>query len=165
MALNSRTTFGAAGTAVVLAIIASLGNWEGRRLDPYWDALGQVWTVCKGVTGVEVVPGRHYSEAECDGMEQRYVTTMLKNMGTCVHGEFEFYEVKAWGHFAYNVGTGNFCNSTAAKMLNEGKHKEACAQITRWVYAGRLDCRVASNKCPGIPRRRAWERATCEGST
>jgi GH24 family phage-related lysozyme (muramidase) len=48
-------------------------------------------------------------------------------MGNCVTVELQFNEIKAWGDFAYNVGTGAFCDSTAAKLLNAGQNKKACA--------------------------------------
>lgn len=52
---------------------------------------------------------------------------MLSQMGDCVSGQLTFGEIKAWGDFAYNVGTDAFCNSTAAQLLNAGKNKDACA--------------------------------------
>lgn len=150
----------------IAAIVAGLSTFEGgRRLTPYWDALGERWTVCNGVTGPEVIPGKQYTDAECDGMETRFVNAMLKRMGGCVTAALEFHEIKAWGDFAYNVGTANFCGSTAAKLLNQGKNKEACAQIPRWHFVGTKDCSIAAKKCLGIPRRRAWEQSVCLGDS
>lgn len=163
MANPGKMTFASAGAVVIAAIVASLYPHEGRKLVPYWDGLGHVWTVCGGVTGEGVIVGKRYTDAECDRLETRYVGAMLKNMGGCVNAELEFHEIKAWGHFAYNVGTANFCHSTAAKLLNAGENGRACGEIPRWIYIGRKDCRLASSKCPGIPVRREWERATCMG--
>jgi GH24 family phage-related lysozyme (muramidase) len=165
MAKVGKTTFAGASVAVVMAIVASLVPHEGRKLTPYWDSLGHTWTVCAGITGADVVPGKTYTSAECDRLESAYVGKMLQNMGKCVSTELEFHEIKAWGDFAYNVGTTNFCSSTAARLLNAGEHKRACSQIPNWVYVGGKDCRIASNKCAGIPERREWERATCMGET
>jgi lysozyme len=159
---NNRVPFGAAPLALVAALVASLFVWEGRPLEPYWDKLGRVWTVCAGVTGPGVVPGRRYTEAECDALEQGYVRVMLERMGRCVPGDLPPEVVKAFGHFAYNVGEGAFCSSTAAKKLREGDLAGACAQITRWTFVGGKDCRLASSRCSGIVKRREWERATCE---
>lgn len=66
------------------------------------------------------------------------------------------HEFDAWVSFTFNVGSGAFCSSTAAKLLNEGKYAEACAQMDRWVYQGR-------NVLPGLVKRRAEERKLCEG--
>lgn len=165
MAKLGKTSFTAAGVALVVAIVAALPAHEGRKYVPYWDKLGRVWTVCAGITGPDVIPGKTYTPAECDRLEAAYVTKMLGYMGGCVHTELEVYEIRAWGDFAYNVGTTNFCKSTAARLLNAGENKRACAQISNWVYVGGKDCRVASNKCKGIPDRREWERTTCMGET
>lgn len=68
------------------------------------------------------------------------------------------HEYDAWVSFTLNVGGGAFCTSTAAKLLNQGKYLEACAQMDRWVYQG-------PNVLPGLVKRRADERKLCEGKT
>ena len=68
------------------------------------------------------------------------------------------HEFDAWVSFTFNVGSGAFCSSTAAKLLNQGKYAEACAQMDRWVYQG-------PNVLPGLVKRRAEERKLCEGQT
>lgn len=149
---------------VVTAILATLAPHEGDARVPYWDAAGQAWTVCRGVTGKEVIPGRTYTDAECRSMEYRYVNTMLARMGYCVTVALPFNEIRAWGDFAYNVGTTKFCNSTAAKLLNAGENKKACEQILRWRYVGTVDCSIKGNKvCPGVWTRRLWEQSLCLG--
>ena len=56
----------AAGVAVggVMLVTASLtgalDRYEGERLKPYRDIVG-VWTVCRGVTGPHVIPGKNYT--------------------------------------------------------------------------------------------------------
>lgn len=158
-----KAKFGAASAALVLAIVVALGYSELRVKTTYWDALGGVWTVCAGVTGEGVVPGRTYSNSECQAMETRYVKRMLSSMGRCVQGEFDFNVIKAFGHFAYNVGTANFCASTAAKLLTRGDIVGACKQILRWTFIKGKDCRDRANKCFGIVTRRTWEYQTCMG--
>jgi len=156
----------AAPVALVLALVAALGQndaaHEGRRYTAYLDG-GGVPTVCAGITGEAVVWGKTYTAEECTALEAAYVQQMLAHMGQCVRGEFEFHEIKAWGHFAYNIGTSAFCRSTAARRLNAGERTTACAEISKWVFSAGRDCRKAGSNCPGIPKRRAWERATCEG--
>jgi len=166
MAAPTKFGLAAAPVALVMALLAALQDdaSEGRRYVPYKDSVG-VWTVCAGITGPAVIRGKRYTPDECTALETAYVQKMLAHMGQCVRGEFQFHEVKAWGHFAYNIGTPAFCRSTAAKRLNAGERKAACAEISKWVYAGGKDCRIRANNCYGIVSRRAWERATCEGST
>ena len=164
MKAGGKVGFAAAPVAIALLIVATLQVSEKRVHSTYWDKLGGLWTVCAGVTGPAAIPGKTYTDAECERLEVAYVQGMLARMGSCVRGDFEFHEIKAWGHFAYNIGPGRFCNSTAARRLNAGERTTACAEISRFVYIGRKDCRVASNGCSGIVKRRAWERATCEGT-
>lgn len=159
-----KARFVAVPALVIAALIASLHDWEKRVYTTYWDRLGQVWTACAGVTGEGVEPGRTYTAAECDALEGRYIERMYARMGKCVpKAEMEFHEIKAWGHFSYNIGESAFCRSTAAKLLNRGENALACKQIPRWTFVKGKNCRIAANKCAGIPRRRDWEFATCEG--
>jgi lysozyme len=49
------------------------------------------------------------------------------------------------------------------RLHNAGQHAEACAQFYRWLFFHGKDCRDPANRCAGLPKRRAQERATCEG--
>lgn len=160
--VGAKVSFAAAPLVLVAALTAALWHHEGRIYTTYWDDLGKVWTVCAGVTGEGVIPGKTYTDDECTALEQRYLTKMLRHMGKCVQGEFTFPVIKAFGHFAYNIGTPAFCRSTAARMLNAGNVAGACKQIGRWTYVKGKDCRIRSNNCAGIVTRRHWEETTCE---
>lgn len=165
--------FAAAPLALVLALVAALGQndsaHEGRKYVPYRDSAG-ILTVCAGITGPAVVAGKTYTPAECERLETAYVRAMLANMGRCVRGEYQFHEIKAWGHFAYNVGNNAFCNSTAAKRLNAGERTAACDEMWKWRYVtidgAKRDCALPQwrGKCGGIIARRQWEMATCRGT-
>ncbi len=170
---GTKIGFAAAPLALVLALVAALGQdnsaHEGRKYVPYRDS-GGIWTVCAGITGPAVIPGKRYTDAECTRLETVYVQTMLNHMGRCVRGEFEFHEVKAWGHFAYNIGTPAFCASTAAKRLNAGERQPACAEMWKWrlvrIDGVKRDCALPQwrSRCGGIIDRRQWEMATCRGT-
>ena len=56
--------------------------------------------------------------------------------------------------FAFNVGTGNACNSTLVKLLNQRRWADACHQLPRWVY-------VKGVFNQGLDNRRAREMAWC----
>jgi GH24 family phage-related lysozyme (muramidase) len=49
---------------------------------------------------------------------------------------------------AYNVGISAAGNSTMMKLANQGKYKEACQQLDRWVKAG-------GGRVQGLVNRRA----------
>lgn len=149
--------------AAAALILAALGGWEGSKQTPYRDQLapGRPWTVCKGITGPEVIPGKRYSLAECNDIETRFVMRMAARMEPCLREPLTVYEWVAWGDFTYNLGEGKWCGSTALKLLNQGNHRAACDQIPRWKYTDGKDCTIAANKCPGVIKRRTWEHATC----
>ena len=159
--LTKKVGFGSVGAAFILALAMLLPAKESRVLTTYWDSIGRVWTVCAGVTGKGVIPGRTYTLAECISMETAYIKKMYARMGSCVNGEFHPSVVKAFGHFAYNIGEDKFCSSTAARLLNRGDVHGACKQIKRWRFSGGKDCAIRSNRCFGIIDRREWEYLTC----
>ena len=176
---GQKTTFAGASAAVILAIGMALLGSEGRRYEAYYDGFG-IATVCDGITGPEVKFGKVYTDAECDTLRDIYVRRMLARMGRCVpKRELEFYEIKAWGHFAYNVGEGAFCASTAARMLNDPAVTDTstvCPQMLKYRFGGKnpatgkkWDCSIAAdrarNKCYGVWLRRQWEYQTCKGAT
>jgi lysozyme len=156
-----RVGFASVGAAGVLALAYLLHGFESREMTTYWDALGGVYTACGGVTGAGVIPGKTYTVAECDALETAYIARMYQRMARCVPGEMPDSVVKAFGHLSYNIGPDAFCRSTAARLLNEGRFREACHQIPRWRFIGSKDCAIKANKCGGIPRRREWEHKLC----
>lgn len=150
------------GVAAAACLLTSLAAYEGVRTVPYTDLAG-ISTVCAGITGADVVPGKTYTLAECDALLAKHADRHAAGVLACVREPMEVHEVVAWAHFAYNVGVGAFCGSTAARKLNAGDHAGACAQISRWIVVAGKDCRQPSSGCAGIVARRAHERALCEG--
>lgn len=71
MALRTKVKALLAGGASAIVIAAAMlgGNHglEGRRHEPYRDVAG-VLTVCDGHTGKDILPGKHYTDAECDAL-------------------------------------------------------------------------------------------------
>lgn len=153
------------GAAVVLALLASLGVWEGRKLTPYYDQAG-VLTVCEGIT-TDVQP-RDYSPAECDELRAAAVYVHATGVEDCLPGvKLADHEWQAYTHFAYNVGVRAFCGSTARRLLLAGDRKGACRQMARWtvvrIQGVPRDCREAQWGCGGIPKRRDYEVGVCLG--
>ena len=81
----------------------------------------------------------------------------------CVKVPLHQHEYDAYLSFAYNVGARSFCNSTMARRLNAGDYAGACAEFEKWTFFQGKDCRDPDNKCQGLAKRRADERAKCEG--
>lgn len=161
MSKSPKTKVMSVSVAAVLGGL--LVSSEYRAHTAYVDPVG-VLTVCEGLTGSWIVKGKYYSDAECAVRTREYITRMSAKMGHCV-GALTDGQWIAWGHFAYNIGTTGFCNSTAAKHLRASNHVQACGQMKKWIWLTKkgvkVDCRIASNKCTGIPRRRDLEYKLC----
>jgi lysozyme len=156
---------------MVLALAASLGAWEGRELVPYRD-IGGVWTVCDGITGADVIPGRTYTDAECTALLLPAIEAHMSDVERmCVPNlrELPPRVQFAVGHLAYNVGAGAVCRrrngqpTTIARRLPAGDIAPACEAIKSYTRVAGKDCRDPANKCGGIPRRRDFESGVCSG--
>lgn len=85
----------------------------------------------------------------------------------CVRVPLHQHEYDAFISFAYNVGSGAFCQSTMVKVLNQGDYPAACAQLLRWTFYQGKDCALPTNArlCGGLAARRQREYAQCMGDT
>ncbi|WP_425087758.1 lysozyme [Stappia sp.] len=123
---------------IALTATYLVAPWEGTKNLAYWDALGQVWTVCTGETK-GVSKGDRYTDAECADMlyatlEKDYRQPLAK----CIQG-FEAAPL-SWQasmlSLTYNIGTGAACKSTAAKRARAGDFKASCHAMTWYEKAG-----------------------------
>lgn len=157
MATQSKSRLGVAGaiTALGALAVAFVGGWEGLRLKAYKDPIG-IWTVCYGETkGVRA--GMQYTKAECENM---FVESGLKRheagMRKCLKDP-DSIPTKSYVAFlslTYNIGTGGFCKSSVAKLINEGEIKAACYRLTAFNKAG-------GRVLKGLVNRRAAEKKLC----
>ena len=74
----------------------------------------------------------------------------------CVTVPLAQREYDAFVSLAYNIGPSAFCGSTLVRKLNVGDYSGACAEISRWD-------KFKGAPLAGLTRRRAEERALCEG--
>lgn len=81
----------------------------------------------------------------------------------CVTSPLTQGEYDSLVSLAYNVGTGAVCKSTMVRLHNAGQHEAACAEFDRWTFFQGKDCKEPANRCSGLAKRRAAERAQCEG--
>lgn len=144
--------------AVLAAAMLIVAPWEGRELVPYKDIVG-VWTVCEGVTGQAVVPGRRYSDTECDQLTQDALGRHYRGVMACINRPITVNEAAAIVSWTYNVGVGAACSSTMIRMLNAGAPAMIwCQQLLRWNKAGGKVVR-------GLTNRRQAELKVCLGET
>ena len=161
---KTKTAAAAGLSAAALAMAAALiGGFEGKRNQPYRDPVG-ILTVCYGHTGKDIEQ-RPYSDAECLALLEKDVAEHAEALA-CIKKPLQLREQIAFVSLAYNIGVAKFCGgsgyktSSVVKKANAGDMAGACAAMSAW----RNGCKAG--KCsplPGLVKRRAVERAVCEG--
>ncbi len=143
------------GAGVVSAAIALVAAWEGRSLIAYVDPVG-IPTICDGYTqGVKL--GDTASPARCDALTEQEVRRALAVVDRSVSYPLPDEVRVALSSFVYNVGAGDYANSTLLRKLRAQDIAGACRELDRWVYAG-------GRKLRGLERRRQAERQLCLSS-
>lgn len=142
------------GASCAAVLIACVPKFEGVILRGYRDPIGIV-TACAGHTATAVL-GRPYTQAECEQLLLADLVEHAEGVETCVHQPMTTGQRAAFVSFAFNVGVAKFCGSTLARKANAGDMAGACVELLRWTYAG-------GKQLPGLVKRRAAERAICDG--
>jgi lysozyme len=133
--MSLKKKLGAGAAAVVIATATPfIAKWEGLETTAYRDIVG-VPTVCYGETrGVKM--GDNYTKDQCMDMLKVAVGEYYTKIQTCMTNKDIPVGVQAsLLELAYNVGTGAACKSTMMKLANQGKYKEACRELDKWVRA------------------------------
>lgn len=130
---------------------------------PYIDKLGkgQPWTVCNGITGKNVIPGKYYTAKECFSLEKRfYLRYELSAKSSLTYwSQYKPYQQASFLDFYHNKGEGNFQTSTMRKLANAGDLIGACKQNTRW---NRGTVNGLSTVLPGLDIRAKANAELCE---
>jgi len=150
----------AVGVAAAGIITATIPQLEGQRLTPYRDIVG-IWTVCAGVTGPAVIPGRTYTQDECDALTSAAAADHAEPIARCLPRDATPGQKAAAVLLGYNVGVSKVCGSTFVRRLH-AHDPSACEAIEWFRMVGKKDCSIAANKCSGIIATRALERQICE---
>lgn len=159
---NSKTiaaTVGGILIGVSAALLSLVTGHEGVRYQAYLDS-ANVPTICWGHTkGVRI--GMTATRAQCLawldedlGIAQIAVRKHLKAPATR-------NQLDSYTSFVFNVGENAFARSSMLRKANAGDRTGSCLEFHRWVYVGKLDCRLSSSRCGGIPKRRTDEAALC----
>ena len=128
--------------------IALIKEFEGLRLKAYL-CPGGVWTIGYGHTA-GVKPGMVISEAQAEEYLKADLIAFeryLNGLGLALNQN----QFDALVSFIYNVGTGNFSNSTLLRKVRANPQDNSIMdEFLRWVYSkGRV--------LPGLQRRRLAE--------
>ena len=140
----------AAAAALAVPLVA---KYEGTVQTTYRDPIGII-TACTGQTGPELVMGQTFTSEQCEEMLYK---DLFKHSAAleCIKAPLTDGQKAALLSFAFNVGNGAFCGSTLTRKANAGDMPGACAELSRWTYAG-------GKQMPGLVIRRAAERQLCE---
>lgn len=142
---------GIVGASAVAGLIAVVGQWEGKRNDPYFDLVG-IATVCFGETRVAM---RRYSDAECEDM---LANGLADFAGPVLRRNPELRgrdpQLIAAVSLSYNIGSAAYGRSTVARRFSAGDWRGACDAFLMWSKAG-------GREVPGLRRRREAERKIC----
>lgn len=138
------------GGALAIAgasLLAFVGTWEGSEQVAYADRLAYgVPTVCNGHTGPDVKVGEKWTVERCNAILVKDVTTHGERLLACITVAINQHEYDAYTSWAFNIGTGAACQSTAIKLLNSGRRVDACNQLLRWDRAGGRQVRGLTNR-------------------
>lgn len=151
--------FVAAGLPATAAYVGYdlTGPSEGLVLSPYSDPVG-LKTACFGhlYTKKDVVKYK-YTEEECMTIFAQDYKKRRAELDSVVKVSYASeWQREALTDFTFNNGIGNVKSSTLLSLVNQGKHKEACQQLVRWVYAGKI-------KLNGLVKRRGNTMPYCLG--
>ena len=141
------------GAAAAALVVSTVAIYEGTVLRSYRDPIGII-TACTGHTGPELKMGQTFTRQHCEDMLYADLNKHAAALD-CIKRPMTDGQKAAFLSFAFNVGNGAFCGSTLARKANAGDMPGACAELSRWTYAG-------GKQLPGLVRRRAAERQLCE---
>lgn len=153
---GSKTKLAAGGVLIALASVGLMGTIkkdEGREYVAYKDIVG-VPTVCDGVTGPDVIPGKVYTDAECNRLTIKHLEAHGSQLLDCIHVRITQGMYEGLVGWAYNVGVGAACRSTAIRLINAGQYEAGCRDLMRWNKAGGKEVR-------GLTLRRKREMQQC----
>jgi len=136
---------------------ALISKWEGQHFEPYLDPVG-ILTVCYGHTGPDIVPGKRYTQAECDTLLNADMAIARSHVNRCLPMPKLAHIEEALTSAAFNLGAQIVCGSTLQRKALANDWPGACAELPRWNRGGGRVLR-------GLTLRRADERALCEGQT
>lgn len=124
-------------------------QFEGCVLNAYQDIKG-IWTIGYGHTQ-GVYKGQVITFQEAQALLDDDLKWAERIVNQYVHININQNEFDALVDFVFNVGSGNFINSTLLKLLNQGQIQEAAEEFEKWDHAAGV---VVS----GLLRRRLAEK-------
>ena len=130
---------------------------EGFHQEVYLDPVN-LPTVCVGRMDKSLKLDQTFTVEECMEMFAEDWKKHQEQLDKVVKVPYKSeWQQQALTDFTFNLGIGSVQSSTLLKLLNQGKHVEACQQLTRWVKAG-------GKTLAGLVKRRDKEMPYCLGN-
>ncbi|NIF51397.1 lysozyme [Burkholderia sp. Ax-1724] len=150
------------GTAAAAGLLTAVPKFEGVSLVAYRDPVG-VMTACIGETrGVQA--GERFTLAECTAKLEPRLAGFAEDVDHCTPlADRTPAQRVAIIDFAYNEGSGTYCRSSIAANFRAGNIAGACRSFNESPTGKPQYVTAAGEELPGLVKRRAKERAWCEG--
>ncbi|QXV76185.1 endolysin [Escherichia phage AugustePiccard] len=132
--MKQKLVVGAATAAAIYIAAPLIELVEGVEYNPYMDIAG-IPTVCSGITGPDVVWGKKYSKRECRNLLEKHIQIHGKHVHDAVTYPISPQTRAALISFSYNVGGHAMKNSTAIRLINQGKIEQGCKALGMWTKA------------------------------
>lgn len=129
--------------------LALVKKFEGLRLKAYQDGVG-LWTIGYGHRH-DVQEGDIITEQDADQFLTQDLSLISGQVKRVLEKTLSNNQFSALVSFTFNVGIGNFAQSTLLKLIHAEKIYEAADQFLVWHYAG-------EESEPGLVQRRSAER-------
>jgi len=165
--IKTSTTQARSATALLVlaaSTLVGIAVHEGYKDEAYVPARGDVPTIGFGTTsgvrmGDKTTPVRSLVRL-LDEIENEYAEGVKR----CVKVPLYQHEYEAYVSLAYNIGVPTFCRKALPgkppnliDLINAGEYAKACGRIEAFKYG------PGKKILPGLVKRRAEERAICEG--
>lgn len=159
---QKRSLAAVVGATAAAALLANIPKLEGVVLVARPDPVGVV-TACMGETR-DVHLGQRFTFAQCVAKLEPRLAEFAESVDRCTPvGSMTVGQRVAVVSFAYNEGSGTYCRSPIAANFRAGNVAAACRSFNESSSGKPQYVTAAGEELPGLVKRRAKERAWCEG--
>jgi lysozyme len=153
-----------AALALAASTLVGIALHEGYKDQAYIPVAGDVPTIGFGTTNGVRLGDRTTPERSLVRLLGEVEDIYVAGIKSCVTAPLYPHEFEAFVTLAYNIGVPTFCRKAKPgnppnliDLINNQQYAEACARIEAFRYG------PGRKVLPGLVKRRAEERATCEG--